>query len=105
MNPISININLNIILNKKLNEELLLHSIKKMDNQTNAQYFMTYVRQEMSKGTSEFQAIIQFLMDETVPQKYKDSYRKKQKQEIQSMDLDDAPEPPKLIRSNAKSYY
>ena len=97
------NANPNANSNIKLNEELFLNSIKKMDNHNH--YFAMYVRQEMSKGTSEFHSTIKFLMDENVPQKYKDIYRKKQNQVIESMDLDEAPDPPKLVRSNAKSYY
>jgi hypothetical protein len=35
-------------------------------------------------------------MDENIPQKYKESYRKKQNQIIEAMDLDEYPEPPRL---------
>ena len=102
-------ININIKCKKiKLNEELFLNSIIKMENsmqtqkntQTNTQSIHAiYVRQEMSNGLSEFQASVKFLMDENVPQKYKDLYRKNQNQVVEAMDLDEYPERPKLVRS------
>jgi hypothetical protein len=74
----------------KLNEELFLSQALTME------YYTLYVKNEMAKGVSEFHASVKFLMDENVPQKYKDIYRKKQNQVIESMDLDEYPEPPKL---------
>jgi hypothetical protein len=89
--------NITIDLNIKLNEEIILDSNTKME------YYNMYLQQEMSKGTSEFHSTIKFLMDETVPQKYKDYYRKKQNQVTEAMDLDEEyiPDPPKLTRQNA----
>ena len=82
-------ININIKINKiKLNEEESVNSITKMD-------YNMYIEHEMSKGLTNFQATVKFLMDETVQQKYKDLYRKNQNQIVEAMDLDD-PEPPKL---------
>ena len=83
----------------KLNEEIILDSNTKME------YYNMYIKQEMSKGTSEFESTVKFLMDETVPQNYKDYYRKKQNQVVEAMDLDieDIPAPPKLTRQNAVS--
>jgi len=82
-------------INIKLNVDLFTSEEEKMDKQ---EYYMMYLRQEMSKGLNEFQATINFLMDENIPQKYKESYRKKYNQVVESMDLDDYPDPPKLIR-------
>ena len=84
-------------INIKLNEEFLMNQFEKMEKQ-NMEYYVMYLQQEMSKGLNEFQASVKFLMDENIPQKYKDSYRKKQNQVIESMDLDEYPEPPKLKR-------
>ena len=83
----------------KLNEEIIL------DLNTKMEYYNMYLQQEMSKGTSEFNSTVKFLMDEAVPQKYKDYYRKKQNQVIEAMDLDieDIPDPPKLTKQNAVS--
>lgn len=83
----------------KLNEEIILDSNTKME------YYNMYLNQEMSKGNSEFISTVKFLMDETVPQNYKDYYRKKQNQVVEAMDLDieDIPDPPKLMRQNAVS--
>ena len=102
-------ININIKCKKiKLNEELFLNSIIKMENSTQTQknpqtnpqsIHAIYVRQEMANGLSEFQASVKFLMDENVPQKYKDLYRKNQNQVVEAMDLDEYPERPKLVRS------
>lgn len=108
-------------INIKLNEEVFFNLMTKMDNhmladkhmltdkhsdkqtqsekQLHIQYFTMYIHQEMSKGMNEFQASVKFLMDEKVPQKYKDTYRKNQNQIVDSMDLDDFPDPPKLVRS------
>jgi hypothetical protein len=84
-------------INIKLNVELFLNETEKMEKQT-MEYYGMYLQQEMSKGHNEFQATVKFLMDENVPQKYKELYRKKQNQVIESMDLDEYPEPPKLKR-------
>ena len=84
-------------INIKLNVELFLNETEKMEKQT-MEYYGMYLQQEMSKGLNEFQATVKFLMDENVPQKYKDLYRKKQNQVIEAMDLDDYPDPPKLKR-------
>lgn len=91
--------NINIDINIKLNEEIILDSNIKME------YYNMYIKQEMSKGTSEFDSTVKFLMDETVPQNYKDYYRKKQNQIVEAMDLDEEyiPDPPKLTRQNAVS--
>ena len=96
-------------INIKLNEEVLFNLMTKMDKhsdkqthsekQLHIQYFTMYIHKEMSKGMNEFQSSVKFLMDESVPQKYKDTYRKNQNQIIDSMDLDEFPDPPKLIRS------
>lgn len=96
-------------INIKLNEEVLfnlmtkmdkhMHSEKHSDRQAHIQYFTMYIHQEMLKGMNEFQASVKFLMDENVHQKYKDTYRKNQNQIVDSMDLDDFPDPPKLVRS------
>jgi len=84
-------ININIKINKiKLNEAKSVNSITKMD------YCGLYVQQEMSKGLTDFQATVKFLMDESVPEKYKELYRKNQNQIVEAMDLDEYPEPPKL---------
>ena len=90
--------NITIDINIKLNEEIILDSNTKME------YYNMYLQQEMSKGMSEFHSTIKFLMDEQVPQKYKDYYRKKQNQVVEAMDLDEEyiPDPPKLVRQNAK---
>jgi len=93
-------ININI-KNIKLNEEITLETITKMEktlHESFAQYYNMYVQQEMSKGLNEFHSSVKFLMDENVPQKYKDTYRKNKNQIVESMDLDD-PERPKLVRS------
>jgi len=79
----------------KLNEELFDPSTITMD------YYTLYVKNEMTKGMSEFHAGVKFLMDENVHQKYKDIYRKKQNQVVESMDLDEYPEPPKLKRDES----
>lgn len=81
---------MNITIDIKLNKELFMTEIEKME------YYTMYVQQEMSKGATEFQASVKFLMDEKVPQKYKELYRKKQNQIVEAMDLDDYPDPPKL---------
>jgi hypothetical protein len=88
-----------ISIDIKLNEEIILDSNTKME------YYNMYLHQEMSKGMSEFHSTVKFLMDEQVPQKYKDYYRKKQHQVVEAMDLDeeDIPDPPKLVRQNAVS--
>jgi hypothetical protein len=88
-----------ISIDIKLNEEIILDSNTKME------YYNMYLQQEMSKGMSEFHSTVKFLMDEQVPQKYKDYYRKKQHQVVEAMDLDeeDIPDPPKLVRQNAVS--
>ena len=89
--------NITIDIDIKLNEEIILESNTKME------YYNMYIQQEMSKGTSEFHSTVKFLMDDTVPQTYKDYYRKKQNQVIEAMDLDEEhiPPPPKLTRHNA----
>ncbi len=84
---------INITCNIKLNEKLFMTETEKME------YYVMYVQQEMSKGVNEFQASVKFLMDEKVPQKYKEIYRKNQNQIIEAMDLDEIPDPPKLVRS------
>jgi hypothetical protein len=89
-------ININI-KNIKLNEEIILDTITKMEKTEFANYYNMYVQQEMSKGLNEFHSSVKFLMDENVPQKYKDTYRKNKNQIVESMDLDD-PERPKLVR-------
>jgi hypothetical protein len=91
-----INMDINVTCNIKLNEHLFMTEMEKME------YYVMYVQQEMSKGTNEFHSSIKFLMDETVPQKYKDSYRKHQNQIIEAMDLDEFPDPPKLRSGNTK---
>jgi hypothetical protein len=91
--------NMNIEI--KLNEGIMSSCTTTMNqsqNQTFQDYYKMYVQQEMSKGISEFHASVKFLMDEAVPQKYKDLYRKKQNQSVEAMDLDEYPEPPKLKR-------
>lgn len=82
----------------KLNEELFGPFTLTMD------YYALYVKNEMAKGMSEFHASVKFLMDENVHQKYKDLYRKKQNQVVESMDLDEYPEPPKLKRDVESNY-
>lgn len=78
-----ININIKYSKNKiKLNEEKSVNSIIKMD------YCGLYVQQEMSKGLNNFQATVKFLMDERVPEQYKELYRKNQNQMVESMDID-----------------
>ena len=84
-------------INIKLNEEIIVISIEKMESN-----MRTYVKHEMSKGLSEFQASVKFLMDENIPQKQKDHYRKQHNQSVEAMDLDEYPEPPKLVRQNPK---
>ena len=102
-------------INIKLNEEVLFNLMTKMykltiadkhthvDNQRHSEkelhYFTLYNHQEMTKGMNEFQASVKFLMDDRVPQKYKDTYRKHQNQIVEAMDLDEIPDPPKLVRS------
>jgi hypothetical protein len=88
-------------INIKLNEEIIFNSLITMD------FYNLYVKNQMAQGQSEFQASINFLMDENVPDKYKEKYRRHCKQECVAMDTDDAPDPPKLVRQNAhsKSYY
>ena len=102
-------------INIKLNEEVLFNLMTKMDkitiadkhtlvdNQRHSEkelhYFTMYIHQEMTKGMNEFQASVKFLMDDRVPQKYKDTYRKNQNQIVDAMDLDEYPQPPKLVRS------
>jgi hypothetical protein len=90
-------------INIKLNEEFLFILMTKMDKHGETKYadnyYNRYINIEMSKGINEFQASVKFLMDEDVPQKYKDTYRKNQNQTVEAMDLDDFPERPKLIRS------
>ena len=102
-------------INIKLNEELCLNSIITMETkvqnyshsqsyaqymqsqiQTQNHYYNVYIKEEMNKGRNEFQASVNFLMDESVPQKYKDIYRKSQNQMVEAMDLDEYPDPPKL---------
>lgn len=90
-------ININI-KNIKLNEEITLETITKMEKTEFAKYYNMYVQQEMSKGLNEFHSSVKFLMDENVPQKYKDTYRKNKNQIVESMDLDEYPETPKLVR-------
>lgn len=87
---------MNISIDIKLNEELFINKIEKMDNMEKHEYFMMYLKLEMSKGLNEFEGTVKFLMDENVPQKYKELYRKKQHQVIEAMDLDEYPERPKL---------
>ena len=87
---------INITCNIKLNENLFMTEKEKME------YYVMYVQQEMSKGMNEFQASVKFLMDEKVPHKYKESYRKHQNQIIEAMDLDEFPDPPKLRSGNTK---
>jgi hypothetical protein len=91
-------ININI-KNIKLNEEITLETITKMEKTEFANYYNMYVQQEMTKGLNEFHSSVKFLMDENVPQRYKDTYRKNQNQIVDPMDLDDFPDPPKLVRS------
>ena len=89
-------------INIKLNEEINIETIVKMEKSEKsdfAHYYNMYVQNELSKGLNEFHASVKFLMDENVPQKYKDIYRKKQNQIVESMDLDEFPERPKLVRS------
>jgi hypothetical protein len=94
-------ININI-KNIKLNKEIRIKTIVKMEKTSHdsfAQYYKMYIEQETSKGLNEFQSSVKFLMDENVPQKYKDRYRKHQNQIVEAMDLDEIPDPPKLVRS------
>lgn len=101
-------IEINIKLKKiKLNEDIFVNTEIKMtqpqnQNQSQAQndleYYAMYIRHEMLKGSNEFHASVKFLMDENVPKKYKDIYRKNQNQIVEAMDLDEYPEPPKLKR-------
>ena len=94
-------------INIKLNEEVFFNLMTKMNKQTDKEthsdkqshYFTMYIHQEMSKGMNEFQASVKFLMDDNVPQKYKDTYRKNQNQIVDAMDLDEFPQPPKLVRT------
>jgi len=91
-------ININI-KNIKLNEEIIVILIEKMESNMSA-----YVKQEMSKGLTDFQASVKFLMDENVPQKQKDLYRKQYNQSVEAMDLDEYPDIPKLVRQNHTKY-
>jgi hypothetical protein len=91
-----ISMDINITCNIKLNENLFMTEKEKME------YYVMYVQQEMSKGMNEFQASVKFLMDEKVPHKYKESYRKHQNQTVEAMDLDEFPDPPKLRSGNTK---
>jgi hypothetical protein len=88
-------------INIKLNEDFLFNLMTKIDKQTKYadNYFALYIRNEKTKGLNDFQASVKFLMDEDVPQKYKDIYRKNQNQTVEAMDLDEFPDPPKLVRS------
>jgi hypothetical protein len=90
---------INIHFNIKLNEEIKIETIVKMDKTDFAHYYNMYIQNELSKGLNEFHSSVKFLMDENVPQKYKDIYRKKQNQIVEAMDLDEYPERPKLVRS------
>jgi len=87
--------------NIKLNEEIKIETIVKMDktNESFAHYYNMYIQNELSKGLNEFHSSVKFLMDENVPQKYKEIYRKKQNQTVEAMDLDEYPERPKLVRT------
>ena len=82
-------------INIKLNVDLFMNETEKMEKH-HMDYYAMYLQQEMSKGLNEFQAGVKFLMDENIPQKYKESYRKKQNQIIEAMDLDEYPDPPRL---------
>ena len=88
-----------ININIKLNEEIKIETIVKMEKSDFAHYYNMYIQNELLKGLNEFHASVKFLMDENVPQKYKEIYRKKQNQIVESMDLDEFPERPKLVRS------
>ena len=93
-------ININI-KNIKLNEEITIDTFVKMEktpHESFAQYYNMYIQQEISKGLNEFHSSVKFLMDENVPQKYKDMYRKKTNQIVEAMDLDEFPERPKLVK-------
>ena len=108
-------IEINIKLKKiKLNEDIFVNSEIKMSHsqhqnqaqtQTNAdlEYYAMYIRHEILKGSNEFHASVKFLMDENVPKKYKDIYRKNQNQVVEAMDLDEYPEPPKLSRETRET--
>jgi len=89
-------------INIKLNEDFLIHLMTKMEKNDTQKYsdnyFKAYIHNQLTKGLNEFQASVKFLMDEDVPQKYKDIYRKNQNQVIESMDLDEYPDRPKLVR-------
>lgn len=94
-----INIQINIKNKKiKLNEEESVNFITKMD------YCALYVQQEMTKGLTHFQATVNFLMDESVPQQYKELYRKNQNQIVEAMDVEYS-EPPKTKHRHSKSNY
>ena len=107
-------IEINIKLKKiKLNEDIFVNTEIKMtqpqkqsqnQNQNDLEYYAMYVRHEMLKGSNEFHASVKFLMDENVPKKYKDIYRKNQNQVVEAMDLDEYPEPPKLSRETQSRY-
>ena len=102
-------IEINIKLKKiKLNEDIIINSKIKMTQTTPTQkdldYYTMYVRNEISKGLNEFHASVKFLMDENVPKKYKDNYRKHHNQVVEAMDLDEYPEPPKLTRETQSHY-
>jgi hypothetical protein len=109
-------IEINIKLKKiKLNEDIFVNTEIKMNQhqtQTNVQsqsnndleYYAMYIRHEILKGSNEFHASVKFLMDENVPKKYKDIYRKNQNQVVEAMDLDEYPEPPKLTRETKSRY-
>ena len=105
-------IEINIKLKKiKLNEDIFVNSEIKMTHpqyqnqiQADLEYYAMYIRHEISKGSNEFHASVKFLMDENVPKKYKDIYRKNQNQVVEAMDLDEYPEPPKLTRETQSRY-
>ena len=89
-------INIKHLKKIKLNKEESVNSITKMD------YCGLYVQQEMSKGLTDFQATVKFLMDERVPEKYKELYRKNQNQIVEAMDVDEYSEP-KYIKRYSKN--
>ena len=111
-------IEINIKLKKiKLNKDIFVNTEIKMaqsqnhtqtqsqaQSQMNAdlEYYAMYVRHEILKGSNEFHASVKFLMDENVPKKYKDIYRKNQNQIVEAMDLDEYPEPPKLRETQSR---
>ena len=87
--------------NKKLNKKKIEKEEIKME------MFNCYVKQQMKNGHSEFHAILMFLNDPIIPDKYKDEYFKSVKSKVVPMDIDDLgpppPENPRLTRQNA--YY